>query len=89
MIPVIQYIDKTLVYAGDLIPTSAHIPLLWNMSYDIESLKTISEKETILKEAFINNYILVFQHDESVESCRLIRNEKGIRSGEKFSFSAI
>jgi glyoxylase-like metal-dependent hydrolase (beta-lactamase superfamily II) len=89
MIPVITYNDKTLIYAGDLIPTSAHIPLIWNMSYDIESLKTISEKETILKEAFANNYILVFQHDERVVCCRLIMSEKGIRAGEKFPFSAI
>jgi glyoxylase-like metal-dependent hydrolase (beta-lactamase superfamily II) len=89
MIPVIRYNDKTLLYAGDLIPTSAHIPLLWNMSYDIESLKTISEKDTILKEALTNDYTLVFQHDERVECCRLIMNEKGIRAGEKFPFSEI
>ncbi len=89
MIPVIQYNNKTLIYAGDLIPTCAHIPLLWNMSYDIESLKTITEKETLLKEALVNNYILVFQHDEKVECCRLIMSEKGIRAGEKFPFSAI
>ena len=44
MIPVIDYKGRTLVYTGDLIPTVAHIPLIWNMSYDIESLKTIEEK---------------------------------------------
>ena len=50
MIPVVKYKEKTLVYTGDLIPTVAHIPVIWNMSYDIESLKTIEEKERILKE---------------------------------------
>ena len=45
MIPFISYKEKTLVYTGDLIPTAAHLPLIWNMSYDIESLKTIDEKE--------------------------------------------
>ena len=44
MIPIIKYKDKTLVYTGDLIPTIAHLPLIWNMSYDVESLKTIDEK---------------------------------------------
>ena len=48
MIPVIKYKNKTLVYTGDLIPTVAHIPIIWNMSYDIESLKTIEEKEKLL-----------------------------------------
>ena len=41
------------------------------MSYDIESLKTIDEKENLLKRPCRENYILVFQHDESVECCTL------------------
>jgi len=89
MIPVIQSKGKTLVYTGDLIPTVAHIPLIWNMSYDIESLKTIDEKEKLLNEALENNYILVFQHDESVECCTLEMTEKGIRANEKFRFPEI
>ena len=53
MIPMIKYKERILVYAGDLIPTIAHIPLIWNMSYDIESLKTIEEKERLLTAALI------------------------------------
>jgi len=89
MIPVIQSKGKTLVYTGDLIPTVAHIPLIWNMSYDIESLKTIDEKGKLLNEALENNYILVFQHDESFECCTLEMTEKGIRAKEKFKFAEI
>lgn len=89
MIPVIRYNDKTLVYTGDLIPTAAHIPLIWNMSYDIESLKTIDEKKNLLEEALLENYILVFQHDESVECCTLEMSPKGIRAKDKFRFSEI
>jgi glyoxylase-like metal-dependent hydrolase (beta-lactamase superfamily II) len=89
MIPVIQYNGKTLVYTGDLIPTIAHIPLIWNMSYDIESLKTIDEKEQLLKESLEGNYILVFQHDEKVECCTVEMTPKGIRAKDKFRFSEI
>jgi glyoxylase-like metal-dependent hydrolase (beta-lactamase superfamily II) len=89
MIPVIKYKGKTLVYTGDLIPTVAHIPVIWNMSYDIESLKSIEEKERILKEAYEGNYILVFQHDEHVECCTLEMTPKGIRAKDKFKFSEI
>lgn len=89
MIPVITYRGRTLIYTGDLIPTMAHIPLIWNMSYDIESLKTIDEKTRLLEEALLNNYILVFQHDESVECCTVERTAKGIRAKDKFSFSEI
>ncbi len=89
MIPLLNYKGKTLIYTGDLIPTVAHLPLIWNMSYDIESLKTIEEKKNILNEALENNYILVFQHDEQTECCTLEMTPKGIRAKEKFKFSEI
>jgi glyoxylase-like metal-dependent hydrolase (beta-lactamase superfamily II) len=89
MIPIIKYKEKTLVYAGDLFPTVAHLPVIWNMSYDIETLKTIDEKERMLKEALKGNYIFVFQHDENVECCTLEMTPKGIRAKDKFRFSEI
>jgi glyoxylase-like metal-dependent hydrolase (beta-lactamase superfamily II) len=89
MIPIINYNGKTLVYTGDLIPSSAHIPLIWNMSYDIESLKTIEEKERILNMALEGNYIFVFQHDKDVECCILEMTPKGIRAKDKFDFSQL
>ena len=89
MLPVIKLKDTTLVYTGDLIPTVAHIPVIWNMSYDIESLKTIDEKEKLLKKALDENWILVFQHDKDTECCTLEVTPKGIRAGEKFEFSKI
>ena len=89
MIPVIKHKNRTLVYTGDLIPTVAHLPLIWNMSYDIESLKTIDEKEMLLKEALEGNYILIFQHDEHTECCTLEMTPKGIRAKERFGFSQL
>jgi glyoxylase-like metal-dependent hydrolase (beta-lactamase superfamily II) len=89
MIPIIKFKNKTLVYTGDLIPTSAHIPLIWNMSYDIESLKSIDEKQSLLNKALEENYILVFQHDKDVECCNLEMTQKGIRAKDKFLFSEI
>ena len=89
MLPMIRHNDKILIYTGDLIPTIAHIPLIWNMSYDIESLKTIEEKDKLLKEAVEGNYILVFQHDEKHECCTLEMTTKGIRAKERFKFTEI
>ena len=89
MIPLIRYKGRTLVYTGDLIPTMAHIPLIWNMSYDIESLKTIEEKKQILEESLANNFILVFQHDGNTECCTVEMTPKGIRAKDKFRFSEI
>ena len=89
MIPVIDYKGRTLVYTGDQIPTVAHLPLIWNMSYDIESLRTIDEKRSVLEEALGKDHILVFQHDQHVECCDLQMTPKGIRAKNKFKFSEI
>jgi glyoxylase-like metal-dependent hydrolase (beta-lactamase superfamily II) len=89
MIPVITFNGRKMVFTGDLIPTSAHIPLIWNMSYDVESLKTIEEKKKLLDEAITNDYVLVFQHDISIECCTVESSLKGARVKEKLIFSDI
>jgi glyoxylase-like metal-dependent hydrolase (beta-lactamase superfamily II) len=84
MIPVITYNGRKMVFTGDLIPTSAHIPLIWNMSYDIESLKTIEEKKRLLDEAIRNDYVLIFQHDINIECCTVEHSPKGAKLKEIF-----
>jgi glyoxylase-like metal-dependent hydrolase (beta-lactamase superfamily II) len=83
IIPVISYRGRTFVYAGDLIPTTAHIPLIWNMAYDLLPLVTIAEKQEILSEGLVNDYLIVFQHDPVTECCALTETPKGIRAGVK------
>lgn len=87
MVPVISHRGKTLVYTGDLIPTIAHIPLLWNMAYDLLPLVTIAEKQEILEEGLKNDHLLIFQHDPLYECCNLTETPKGIRAGMKGKLS--
>jgi len=82
MIPLVKYNGRVFVFTGDLMPTTAHIPLLWNMSYDLLPLVTIAEKEELLTEALTENYVLVFQHDQETECCEVKETPKGIRAGE-------
>jgi len=84
-IPFIRYKGKTIVYVADLMPSSAHIPLSWNMAYDIHPLLTLKEKNAFLNEAVENDYILFFEHDINHECCNLQRTERGVR--EKMTFS--
>jgi len=83
MIPVISYHGRHLIYTGDLIPTAAHIPLLWNMAYDLLPLVTIAEKQEFLEEALVNDYLLIFQHDPQTECCSLTEAPRGIRVGKR------
>ncbi|HAG15646.1 MAG TPA: MBL fold metallo-hydrolase [Bacteroidales bacterium] len=85
MIPHIKYKGKTIVYMGDLLPSTAHIPLPWIMAYDTRPLLTLDEKKLFFEEAVANNYTLFFEHDLYSECCNLIQTEKGIRLNKAFS----
>ena len=83
MLPVIRYQDKTLLYAADLIPSSAHISLPWVMAYDVRPLLTMQEKEQVLNQAAQENYILLFEHDAVYEAAIVEKTEKGVRIKER------
>lgn len=80
VLPHISYNNKTIVYCGDLLPTSAHIPIPYVMSYDMFPLQTLDEKELFLSEAVGNEYIIFFEHDIFHECCNLEITEKGIKA---------
>ncbi len=90
IIPIIHLPNgKKLVYAADLFPSIAHIHLAWNMSYDVEPLVTMKEKELFLNEAIENSYYLFYQHDHYNECCSLTNTPKGIRAGETLKLNEL
>jgi hypothetical protein len=89
VIPFISYKEKTVVYMADLLPSSAHIPLPYVMSYDTRPLITLKEKEAFLNEAAKNGYILFFEHDLYHECCTVQETEKGIRMKDSLTLSDI
>lgn len=66
-LPVLSDGKKTIIYAADLIPTFAHVPLPWVMGYDMKPLQTLEEKEKFLENAVKNNWYLFMEHDASHE----------------------
>jgi len=54
---------KTLVYLGDLVPTSAHIALAYGMSYDLHPLENLESKRTLYEQALAEDWTLAFVHD--------------------------
>lgn len=79
---------ETLVFTADLIPSTAHIPLVWNMAYDVYPMKMIEEKKQFLNEAVKNDYVLFFQHDLYNECCRVHETAKGIREQKVFTLES-
>lgn len=84
MIPFINTGEKTVVFMADLIASVAHIPLVWNMAYDVNPMDMLREKEDFLNEAAENNYTLFFQHDLYNECAHVHKTEKGVRLKETF-----
>lgn len=69
--------EGTLVFAADLLPTTAHVPPVWIMGYDVRPLVTLAEKEPFLAEAAASGWTIFFEHDPVVETAKVAETEKG------------
>jgi len=74
---------KTLVYLGDLVPTSAHIGLAYGMSYDLHPLENLESKRKLYEQAVVEDWILAFVHDP-VHYFGKVR-----KANQKFEFQAL
>ena len=68
--------DEKLCFLGDLVPTSAHVPLPWIMGYDVEPLVTLESKRSLLKRALDERWTLMFEHDATVAFAKVAFDEK-------------
>ena len=66
ILPVVGGGGKTILFTGDIIPTSAHLRVPWVMAYDLYPLTTIAEKELMLKMAIEQGALLAFPHDPQI-----------------------
>jgi glyoxylase-like metal-dependent hydrolase (beta-lactamase superfamily II) len=89
MLPVIEYNGRTVAYMADLIPSSHHIPLPYVMGYDMRPLNTLKEKEIVLNKAAENNWVLMFEHDPTIECAELEKTEKGVRKKNSLLLSEL
>jgi glyoxylase-like metal-dependent hydrolase (beta-lactamase superfamily II) len=67
---------ESACFLGDLVPTTAHLPLPWIMGYDLEPLLTLETKRAVLGRAEAEGWILVFEHDPERALGRVVRAGK-------------
>ena len=67
------------LYLGDIIPTTAHLPLPWIMGYDVEPLVTLETKRRILKRAVEEDWLVVFEHDPLCAWSKIAHDGKSYR----------
>jgi glyoxylase-like metal-dependent hydrolase (beta-lactamase superfamily II) len=69
---------ETACFLGDIVPTSAHLPLAWIMGYDVEPLRSLETKRELLAEAVRAEWRLIFEHDPRVAMGRAVQGGRGV-----------
>ncbi|HWA16906.1 MAG TPA: MBL fold metallo-hydrolase [Gemmatimonadales bacterium] len=73
---VIRNGGETVVFLGDIIPTAAHLPLPYIMGYDLEPLRTLETKRSLLQDAVNGGWRFIFEHDPVVALARVVEDGK-------------
>ena len=67
---------ETAIFLADVMPTAAHLPLPWIMGYDLEPLRTLESKRSLVAEAAAEGWRLVFEHDPAIASGVVVQDGK-------------
>ena len=88
-LPVLEDGDRKLVFAADLFPTFAHIPVPWVMGYDMYPVTTMEERERLLSQEVDENWNFFLEHDAEHEVIRVVKDGKNFSAGEFLSLQDI
>ena len=67
---------ETAFMFADLLPTTAHVPPAWVMSFDLYPVETLEQKKRLIPQAVSEGWVCVFEHDPRTPLGRL-REEGG------------
>jgi glyoxylase-like metal-dependent hydrolase (beta-lactamase superfamily II) len=76
----LQQDQRTMFGFADLVPTRAHIPFPWIMSYDLFPLETLETKKRLLPQAARENWLCLFYHDPEQALGRLVEEDGKLRA---------
>lgn len=69
-------------FLGDLVPTVAHLHYPYISGYDLFPLETLENKKKVLKQAYEEHWLLIFQHDPKVRMGYLKKVDGRFEVGE-------
>jgi len=67
---------KTALLFGDLVPTTAHLPLPWIMGYDLYPMTTLENKRRWIPQVVREGWLALFAHDDRVPAA-YVRERNG------------
>jgi glyoxylase-like metal-dependent hydrolase (beta-lactamase superfamily II) len=69
--------EARAIFLADLVPTAAHVPIPWIMSYDLYPLQTIESKKSWLPRLVAGNWLCIFEHDAANPLGRIVEDKPG------------
>jgi glyoxylase-like metal-dependent hydrolase (beta-lactamase superfamily II) len=75
---------NSLLYCGDVVPTSSHVRLPWLMGYDLHPLLLMEEKLKYLGMAADQSWYLFFEHDPYCDSALIERSGPDFAVKERY-----
>lgn len=75
---------NSLLYCGDVVPTSSHVRIPWLMGYDLHPLQLMEEKQKFLGQAADGGWYLFFEHDPYCDAALIERNGADFAVKERF-----
>lgn len=73
---------RTFLYPCDTIPSSAHLRISWVPAYDILPVVTMREKNSLLRQAVLDQWTLIYAHDPKIEASTVEFNGKHFGMGQ-------
>lgn len=67
---------QTALLFGDLVPTTAHLPLPWIMGYDLYPMMTLENKKRWIPQVVREGWLALFAHDDRVPAA-YVRERNG------------
>lgn len=68
---------RKIVFLGDLVPTTHHLPAPWVMAYDLYPVTTLETKQRFLPEIHAADWLCAFVHDADHPLAYLRPDERG------------
>ncbi len=87
IVPHIKFDNRWLIFAADLLPSSAHIyePII--SGFDINPQQSLRDKKYFFEQAIKNDFTILFQHDFYHECGTLKKTQNGIVLDKTFSLN--
>lgn len=76
---VIEGRDRTAIFAGDVMPTRAHVNAPYNMGYDLFPLDNRVSKQTVLSTLAAGDGLLVIDHEPATPITRVVTDRNWYR----------